>query len=377
VNTTPEAAVALLEGSDPVQLNELIGAGDLSATRAAVELLIARDVAASAADGTVPTGRRKARGAARRRRHVWARRTALLTGAALATAAVVFLALPGSEHRDGGPLSEAAALAAQQPSPLAPAGRYYYLRELSVQTAEWAPASSDFRTDVRWWVARDGSGRVAFTTSGGGLVATSHSQSFQAGQYDSVAHPTPAQALGSVVVPSVGVEALVPMNMRFDPERLPTDPAALSQALSAAVTRAARLEPHGIYAEAGVPHAAKELLLIADALQDPMDTPALRSALFTVTGDLRGIAVHHAVSDPLGRTGEAITASEGPAVEADGKLNPSAQETFAVILDPRTTQILAETQYPSDHPNQADDRYTVFTGAVDVATASATSPSIR
>jgi hypothetical protein len=63
----------------------------------------------------------------------------------------------------------------------------------------------------------------------------------------------------------------------------------------------------------------------------------------------------------LSTGGEAITASEGVAVEAS-KLNHSARELFSVIFDPTTTQVLAETQYPSDHPAEARDFYTVFTG---------------
>jgi len=121
-----------------------------------------------------------------------------------------------------------------------------------------------------------------------------------------------------------------------------------------------------------MPEPTQELWLIANALQDPMDPPALRSALYTISLKLPGIAVQHRVTDPLGRRGEAITASEGVAVEADGTVNASAQETFAVIFNPKTKQILAETQYPSDHPTQAKDFYTVFTGQIAVATDTTT-----
>jgi hypothetical protein len=106
-----------------------------------------------------------------------------------------------------------------------------------------------------------------------------------------------------------------------------------------------------------------------------MDPPALRGELFTIAGKLPGIAVRHGLTDPLGRRGEAVTASEGVAVEADGTLNLSAQETFAVIFNPATTQILAETQYPSDHRAQANDDYTVFAGQVDTATDTTTPTS--
>jgi hypothetical protein len=84
-----------------------------------------------------------------------------------------------------------------------------------------------------------------------------------------------------------------------------------------------------------------------------------------------GITVQKRVTDPLGRRGEAITASEGVAVEIDGKLNHSARELCAVIFDPTTTQVLAETQYPSDHPAEQRDFYTVFTGQKVVASDTA------
>jgi hypothetical protein len=109
-------------------------------------------------------------------------------------------------------------------------------------------------------------------------------------------------------------------------------------------------------------------LLIANALQDPLDPPALRSARFTIAAKLAGVAVRHSATDPLGRRGEAITASEGVAVEVDGRVNSSARTTFAVIFNARTKQILAETRYPSDHPAQAKNWYVVFTGQVAVAT---------
>ena len=355
MKTNPEAAIALLERSDPVQLDGLMRPDELQLARAEVELR-----SAAAADVRTPSRRPS-------RRKV--RRTVVLVGAAVVVAGCVLLALPGSKPHDGGVLSEAAALAAQQPPTIAPAGEYYYLEEHEVQSG-LAGASTE---NVQWWVANDGSGRVATTLSANGLRNDSASGRFGSGGYDSVAYPNPADLVGHRGVPiPFMIGSLVPLGMSFDPETLPADPAALSDALVADVARAARLEPHGLYAESRVPEATKELMLIANALQDPMDTPALRSALFTLAGELPGIAVQQGVTDPLGRSGEAITASEGVAVEADGRLNPAAQETFAVIFDPTTTQILAETQYPSDHPEQMRNWYVVFTGQVDVPTDTTT-----
>ena len=148
--------------------------------------------------------------------------------------------------------------------------------------------------------------------------------------------------------------------MSFDPETLPTDPGALSDALRADIDKIAAMQRYGLYADPRWSESTKELMLIASALQDPMETPALRSSLFTIAGELPGIDVQQGVTDPLGRSGEAITAPEGPA--------GSAQAVFAVIFNPTTTQILAETQYPAGHPEQAKDAYTVFTGEADTAT---------
>lgn len=295
---------------------------------------------------------------ARQRYH---RRIGVALLAAAAAVGILIFGVGGGGGRSAGASRDPIGLAARQPPTIAPAGGYYYLDELSVQTA---PTRA--RVDVRWWAANNGSGRVVSSTRIGGLRPVSFSETFGAGGYDAVAYPNPKHLVGHHVVFPIG--SLVPLGMSFDPERLPADPVALSHVLRADVAKAARLQRYGIYAERSVPQATKELLLIANALQDPMDTPALRAALFTIAGKLPGIAVHQGVTDPLGRSGEAITASEGTAVEADGQLNHSAQETFAVIFKPSTTQILAETQYPSDHPAQAKNSYVVFTGQVHTAT---------
>lgn len=296
-----------------------------------------------------------ARARQRRHRRAWG----ALIVAAIAAGALLISAFGGMHHGRGG--SDPGAVR------IARAGEYYYLDELDVQTG---PNTSDTVNNLRWWVANNGSGRVAESMRANGRQFPSFSKTFGAGGYDSVAYPNPKHLVGHLAVFPIG--SLVPLGMSFDPERLPVDPVALSHALRADVAKAARLERYGIYAERRVPQATKELLLIANALQDPMDTPALRGALFTMARKLPSIAVRQGVTDPLRRRGEAITVSEGVAVEANGELNRSAQETFAVIFNPTTRQILAETQYPSDHPAQANKFYTVFTGQVDVPTDTTT-----
>ena len=298
---------------------------------------------------------------ARQRRH---RRIGV---ALLATAAALGILILGIAGGGGGARAarDPHRLAAPQPPTIAPTGEYYYLDELEVQRAP----NGSYTDNQRWWVADNGSGRVVFSTRTNGR-GVGFSETFGAGGYDSVAYPNRTHLIGHRVLFPLG--SLVPLGMSFDAERLPSDPVALSHALRADVAKAARMQRHGIYAERSVPEGTKELLLIANALQDPMDPPALRSALFTMAGKLPGIAVQQTATDPLGRSGEAITASEGVAVEADGKLNRSAQQTFSVIFNQKTKQILAETQSPSDHPEQASDQYVVFTGQVDAATDTTT-----
>jgi len=299
---------------------------------------------------------------ARQRRY---RRIGVALLAAAIAVGILVLGIAGGGGGGAGAGRDRHGLTAGQSSAIAPAGEYYYLDELEVQRG----LTGSFTTNLRWWAASNGSGREVASMSVNGRPS-SFTKTFGAGGYDSVAYPNRSQLIGHRGLVLIG--SMVPLFMRFDPERLPTDPVALSHALHADVAEAARLERRGIYAQRNVAEATKELLLIANALQDPMDPPALRTALFTMAVKLPGISVKHGAADPLGRRGEAITASEGVPVEVEGVVNPSAYTAFAVIFNPKTKEILAETQYPSDHPAQAKDFYTVFTGQAVVATDTTT-----
>ena len=285
-------------------------------------------------------------------------------GAALALAACVLLALPALGRVAVVYSAKLRLLRQQQPPMVAPDGEYYYVDE---SNWEFYAATGWSSVDAQWWVANDGSGRVEYSSEfgGPGVPASTggpftYSETFGAGGYDSVAYPSLSQTLGHHVPPTAFVGSMVPPGMSFDPETLPTDPGALSDALRSDIDKIASMERYGLYADPRWSESTKELMLIASALQDPMDHPELRSSLFTIAGELPGIDVQQGVADPLGRSGEAITSPEGPA--------GSTQEVFAVIFNPTTTQILAETEYPTGHPEQAKNAYTVFTGDADTTT---------
>lgn len=274
---------------------------------------------------------------------------ALLTG--VVALGILVLVLGGGAGGGAGAARDRHGQDVGRASAVAPDGEYSYLATRSMQGG---PPMTQ-----QWWVANDGSGRVITSSAG-----RRWSETFGAGGYDSLINPK----LGQPAPLAIGAVELV-RGTHVYPERLPTGSMALADALRA---EAAREIASSV--RAGVPRwqlgpeATKELWLVANALQDPMDPPALRSALFAVARTLPGIVVQHGVTDHLGRRGEAITASEGVAVERDGTVNDNAHEMFAVIFNPKTRQILGEAEYPSDHPEQASDWYVVFTGGIDTRT---------
>jgi len=142
----------------------------------------------------------------------------------------------------------------------------------------------------------------------------------------------------------------------FQPERpsaLPIHPPALKRWLERRlVTHPPR---YGASVWAGGPEAEALLPEIANLLRNPTASSQLRSALFTVAGEIPGVTVRQNVKDIYGRTGEAIVASANAGryrLIGDGVMSEPSHElrgtgigtSFELILDPDTTQILA-TEY--------------------------------
>jgi hypothetical protein len=123
-----------------------------------------------------------------------------------------------------------------------------------------------------------------------------------------------------------------------DAGSLPTDPGALRRHLESNL--AATERRHASRWSGAAKHApAGDLLLpeIAWLLGDPMDSPALRSALYRVAAELPGVSVQRHVADPAGRVGEAMTVDAVSTVPQP----TSSWPKFRTIFDPRTSEILA------------------------------------
>jgi hypothetical protein len=299
--TNRHDAVALLERANPVEPDQIADETDIVAAHERVRHLIAARAQAYPAAPT-PIARRRLRVAA-------------LIVAGIVTLLLLVAALPGHGRRPGlGVLNATAAVAATQPSTIAPSGKYFHVLE---QEVGYAPVGrrSNLQVSYEWWVAADGAGRLVYRSapwgpgsappgcgchqSGKTLVT---GRTFEAGQFAGVyrryvdladAHP-------------------------IDPNSLPVETTALK----------ARLQRRGLL-----------LPQIAWLLANPMDSPALRSALFRVAAQTPGVTTHPRATDPVGRIGEAMDAS---LLSTIPQPKPKAGwPTFRAIFDPRTSEILA------------------------------------
>jgi hypothetical protein len=142
-----------------------------------------------------------------------------------------------------------------------------------------------------------------------------------------------------------------------NPSSVPSDATALRRQLESQWQRWVDGDPSQNGAPDGTPEGDYLLPTVALLLQDPQLSPQVRSALFTVAGELPGITVQQNVRDAAGQTGEAIsapvvsTAKQTLAQRASDKraglrINESVPRSdnpfrFQVIFDPATTQILA------------------------------------
>jgi hypothetical protein len=291
---TPRDAVALLERADPVDPERIADQHDIAAAHDRVHSMIASGAPAD-------VGRWPAR-----------IKAVPLVAVVAAALAILLSALPGAGNDSAlDPLNVVAAVAANQPSTVAPPGRYFHLLE---RANSFAPVGqhSNVHISYEWWVAANGSGRLVYRSAPWGRGSTySGCGCHQSGNTLVVDREFGPGRFADVYRRYIEIGDPHPV----DPASLPTTPIALKR----------RLERTG---DLSLPE-------IAWLLADPMDTPALRSALFRLAGRLPGVTLRSDVIDPAGRTGEAMTAGARP--------------QFRAIFDPRTSQILAWEIVLSSH----------------------------
>jgi len=285
---TPHDAVALLEHADPVDSLPIADENDIAAAHERVRAMIIDGAPAEVPQRPV-------------------RLLALpLVAAVVVAMAILLSALPGVGGDSGlGPLNAVAAVAANQPSTIAPPGRYFHVLE---RIDPYAPVGQKSKVHIsyEWWVAANGSGRLVYRIGpwapGSAPAGCGCHMSGNLLLFDRKFGPG---RFAGAYRHWVELGQPHPVN----PGSLPPDPIALKQ----------RLRGTGDL----------RLSQIAALLADPMDPPALRSALFRVAAQLPGVTLRNHVTDPAGRTGEAVR----------GTL--AARTRFRAIFDPRTSQILA------------------------------------
>ena len=246
----------------------------------------------------------------------WARRTAILTGAAAALALILVLtqALLPSEH-GGPPLTAAGELerlgeVAANSAAISPGGGYLYTQTeqdaISSNTDLGTGATWDFRVRQRIesWVAADGSGRRVLTVESVSFASDEDRRAWiDAGRPER---------------PEIGqtVERYGPGELpRHDVGYLPADPDSLRDVIHSGRVVAEPRGPLGTFFGIG------ELLL------QPDTPPGVRRGLFDLASRTPGITVAP-VTDPLGRTGEGFTFSRSSLTET-------------LIVDPSTAEVLA------------------------------------
>jgi hypothetical protein len=300
--------LTLLRAADPVAGEEVLAPGDLDAAHDRVRAMLVGEPSRDTLNPRGGRGRRHAR---------WSRALPGLVAAAAIAAVVVTIGLaPGG--KDTSPLEAAAAVAAQQPTTIPPPDEYYHMA--------WTQQMPGVKLKVtdQWWVAADGSGRFVQRMTGRSAPPG------PGGNIDMRFGPGRFTAMWAKYFYNLlGID---------NPAALPSDPMALKARLEGVLTRAERRNPSHWRAAANEPSADQLVPEIGSALANPLDTPALRSALFKVADLLSGVTVTRHVADPLGRFGTAITV-----VAASPIPQPSAHwaARYRLIYDPRTSQILA------------------------------------
>jgi hypothetical protein len=295
------------------------------------------------------------------------RRAIGLAFALAAAAAAAVVAIPGAGPGGSGLINAAAAIAAEQPAPNPGPGQYYHeaWRSWAGTDIMKSDRNGPGVLNVQWYVAPDGAGKFVTSSrlSRGVRIARPVTQWNVYG----AANPrikTVTRISNRTLVSEtdfgpgqfnmVAFTAADPFQPEH-PSELPTDPPALKRWLE---HRLVTHPPHfGASVWAGGPEAEALLPQIAHLLRNPTASSQLRSALFTVAGEIPGVTVKRHVKDVDGRTGEAIITSADAGKYQETWNDPISGTThtrtvtgtgfassFELILDPNTTQILA-TEY--------------------------------
>lgn len=181
------------------------------------------------------------------------------------------------------------------------------------------------------WVAADGARRQMVTYGGPPTFATSTSrQNWEAIGSPSTVLATPANY--------VTTDSLVPL---LNVAALPTDPAALLQAVENGTTAAADVKTEGS-ATHGTPF--KTFVNCLALLTRPVigATPTFRSSVLNAMAEIPGVQLLGQGTDALGRTGKTIGGAQAPT---------GLRQEF--ILDPTTGEVLASMQVVTALTHQA------------------------
>jgi hypothetical protein len=262
-----------------------------------------------------------------------ARRPVLVAVAVVLIALTALVAgLPGGgderpSHGGLAVLDRVAAAAAEQPPPDA-ALPYGYLKTRGTYintTVYGGEGWSSYHSEVaETWAAPDGSGRRRTASFVPGFVSPADRAAWErAGKPPFLAHGW-GRHVGTEVFPPGTFSGIGPLGTEL--AALPTDPEDLSGWL---LDRATEPPVNGF------PPQVRVLTLAAELLQNPFASPELRAALYGAVALVPGIEDLGPARDQLGREGIAVGARSA---------NSGAPTVYSLIVDPRTSEVLATEQ---------------------------------
>jgi hypothetical protein len=223
-------------------------------------------------------------------------------------------------------LARVAEAAAAQPPP-APSMPYLYQKtqSMGVSTAVWSSSLtwSYFVSETSEdWIAKDGSGHRHKVIGPVKFVGLEDREAWEAaGRPDFRPHAWSGYTEDEELRPGRGSNRIYEREL----SEIPTDPTEISDWLMERVTKS----------QNGFSPAVRSLALVSEILNDPLATPELRAALYEAEGRLPGIRYFGEVTDAIGRPGIAIGAESA---------NSGAPTRYALIFDPKTSQVLATEQ---------------------------------